>query len=112
MNNSKTKYIYGIHTISNIINSDASVKRLKGKDRPINKQEHRKMMIEMLGIADEVVVFNEDTPMQLIKEVRPDIIVKGGDYEEKDVVGHEIAHVEIFPTVEGYSTTSIIENTK
>ena len=94
------------------INSDASVKRLKGKDRPINKQEHRKMMIEMLGIADEVVVFNEDTPMQLIKEVRPDIIVKGGDYEEKDVVGHEIAHVEIFPTVEGYSTTSIIENTK
>ena len=92
------------------INSDASVKRLKGKDRPINKQEHRKMMIEMLGIADEVVIFNEDTPMQLIKKLRPDIIVKGGDYEEKDVVGHEIAHIIIFPTVEGYSTTSIIEN--
>ena len=69
-------------------------------------------MLEMLGIADVVTIFDDDTPMQLIKELRPNIIVKGGDYEIDEVVGHEIAHVEIFPTVEGYSTTRIIEETK
>tara|TARA_Y100001970_G_C14244627_1_gene867230 strand:+ start:3064 stop:4353 length:1290 start_codon:yes stop_codon:yes gene_type:complete len=94
------------------INSDASVKRLKGKDRPINKQEHRKMMLEMLGVADEVIIFDQDTPMQIIKNLRPNIIVKGGDYQVEDVVGHEIAHVEIFPTVRGYSTTDIIAKSK
>ena len=92
------------------INSDASVKRLKGKTRPINSQETRKETLEQLGIVDEVIIFDEDTPYEIIKEVKPNIIVKGGDYTVETVVGNDLAEVAIFPKVEGYSTTQIIKD--
>lgn len=92
------------------INSDASVKRLKGNNRPINNQDMRKYVLEQLSFVDEVIIFDEDTPLDLIKQVKPSIIVKGGDYTIEDVVGHDIVDkVEIFPIEVGYSTTTIIE---
>jgi len=91
------------------INSDASVKRLKGETRPINNQMKRISQLEILPWVDQVVVFNEDTPYELIKELKPHVIVKGGDYTIETVVGHDLADVHLVQTVEGYSTTSIIE---
>ena len=91
------------------INSDNSVKRLKGETRPINDEFKRKEQLEQLGFIDEVVIFDGDTPIDEITKIRPDIIVKGGDYTVETVVGHKIAKVEIFPIVEGYSTTETIE---
>ena len=94
------------------INSDSSVKRLKGDLRPINDQEKRKAQLLELGFIDDVVIFEEDTPYEAIKEIRPDVIVKGGDYTVEQVVGNDIAKVEIFPTFKDYSTTKIIESMK
>jgi D-beta-D-heptose 7-phosphate kinase/D-beta-D-heptose 1-phosphate adenosyltransferase len=94
------------------INSDDSVKRLKGKSRPVNPQHVRKEQLEMLSWVDEVIVFNEDTPYELIKKLNPDMIVKGGDYTVETVVGHNLAPVKIIPTVEGFSTSNIIEKSK
>ena len=94
------------------INSDASVKRLKGNDRPINNTDQRVKQISMLPWVDEVHVFDQDTPYELIKYIQPNKIVKGGDYTVETVVGHDLAEVHLIPTVEGYSTTSIIENSK
>ena len=94
------------------INSDSSVKRLKGDLRPINDQNTRKEALLELGFVDDVVIFEEDTPYEVIKEIQPDVIVKGGDYTVEQVVGNDIAKVEIFPTVEGYSTTKTIERMK
>ena len=91
------------------LNSDASVARLKGPDRPINKQEDRKYVLENLGCVDQVIIFDEDTPYQLIKKIKPDIITKGGDYQSYDVVGNDLAEVVIIPFVDGYSTTGILE---
>jgi len=92
------------------INSDESVKKLKGPSRPINNQEDRKFLLESLACVDEVIVFDEETPLNLIKQIKPDIIVKGGDYSISEVVGHNLAKVIIFETVDGYSTTKIAEN--
>lgn len=92
------------------INSDNSVRNLKGESRPINKAQDRKFFLESLSCVDEVIVFDEETPLELIKNVKPDIIVKGGDYSVEDVVGHNLAKVIIFDTVNGYSTTNIIKN--
>jgi D-beta-D-heptose 7-phosphate kinase/D-beta-D-heptose 1-phosphate adenosyltransferase len=94
------------------INSDDSVKRLKGKDRPINNQLKRISQLEILPWVDKVVVFDEDTPYELIKDLKPHVIVKGGDYTVEQVVGHDLAEVHLVPTVEGYSTTNIIEASK
>ena len=94
------------------INSDASVKRLKGETRPINNQMKRVSQLEILPWVDQVVVFDEDTPYELIKKLKPHVIVKGGDYTVEQVVGHDLADVHLVPTVEGYSTTSIIEASK
>jgi len=91
------------------INSDASVKRLKGDNRPINNANVRKQSLETLPWVSEVIIFDEDTPLQTIKTIEPNIIVKGGDYTIKTVVGHEIANVVIFPTIKGHSTTKIID---
>ena len=90
------------------INNDASVKRLKGETRPINDVNERKAQLETLPWVDQVVVFEEDTPLNKIKEYQPDIIVKGGDYSFETVVGNGLAEVKIFPTVEGVSTTKTI----
>ena len=91
------------------INSDASVKRLKGDLRPINDQNTRKELLLELGFVDDVIIFDQDTPLEAMTVLEPDIIVKGGDYTFDTVVGNHLADVVIFPTVEGHSTTSIIK---
>jgi len=91
------------------INSDKSVKRLKGQNRPINKQEDRKELLKALRCVDQVFVFEEDTPYNLIKRLHPDVIVKGGDYKKEEVVGSDLTSVEIFNYLEGYSTTKILQ---
>lgn len=99
------------------LNSDASVQRLKGPTRPVNNAESRAILIAHLAIVDMVVVFEEDTPLSLIKALMPDILVKGGDYTLDQIVGAKevIAgggQVIINPIVEGFSTTGIIEKIK
>lgn len=90
------------------INSDSSIKRLKGYRRPIIPEDERYTIIAELKCVDEAIMFDEDTPYELIKKVNPDIIVKGGDYKPEDVVGHDLAEVRIIPLVEGKSTSNII----
>lgn len=91
------------------VNTDCSVKRLKGEARPINNETDRKIMLESLDFVDEVILFDEDTPLELIQRVRPDIITKGGDYTVDTVVGNKLADVVIIPTVKYYSTTNTIQ---
>ena len=91
------------------VNSDASIKRLKGDDRPFFAQQDRVFMLKACKFVDEVFVFSEDTPYNLIKKIKPDIIVKGGDYKIEEVVGNDLADIKIFNYLEGYSTTSILD---
>lgn len=92
------------------LNSDSSVKKLKGESRPVNDQESRKLLLESLRFVDEVIIFEEETPELLIEKIRPDILVKGGDYSADKVVGKQYAKkVVIFPYVDGKSTTNAIE---
>jgi rfaE bifunctional protein nucleotidyltransferase chain/domain len=93
------------------LNSDASVNRLKGPERPINREQDRKLLLESIRYVDKVIIFSEDTPLNLIKRVNPDIIVKGGDYAKEDVIGSEHAKVMLFDFVDGYSTTKIAQRT-
>lgn len=95
------------------INSDASTKRLKGDSRPVNDEQARATVMASLVIVDAVVLFEEDTPLELIKALMPDVLVKGGDYTEEQIVGAKEVKanggkVVINPIVEGYSTTGII----
>ena len=99
------------------LNSDASVKRLKGPERPINSTDSRAVILANLVLVDAVVVFEEDTPLELISALLPDVLVKGGDYTIDTIVGAKeiIANggkVIINPIVEGFSTTNIIEKIK
>jgi rfaE bifunctional protein nucleotidyltransferase chain/domain len=96
------------------LNSDASVRRLKGEGRPLLPQDSRARMLAALGFVDAVVLFEEDTPIRLIRAVMPDVLVKGGDYVAESVVGYEDVtgaggEVRILPFLEGYSTTALIE---
>jgi rfaE bifunctional protein nucleotidyltransferase chain/domain len=106
------KHCKGLGYVIVGMNSDESVKRLKGAERPFFNQEDRKFMLESLKFVDEVFVFDEDTPYNLIKTCEPDIIVKGGDYKPTEVVGNDLAQVVIFNFIGGYSTTKIIEGDK
>ena len=95
------------------INSDRSVKCLKGESRPIVGESERAYVLAALSVVDAVVIFDQDTPLQLIEALRPDVIVKGGDYTEDTVVGaREVqswgGRVKIVPIVEGFSTTKLI----
>tara|TARA_Y100001938_G_scaffold136536_1_gene199560 strand:+ start:483 stop:875 length:393 start_codon:yes stop_codon:yes gene_type:complete len=92
------------------LNSDDSIRRLKGEGRPINTLKDRKMMLEELRCVDKVIVFEEDTPYSLIQSLNPDIIVKGGDYTPEQVVGKDLAEVVIFGTIDGYSSTKTIKS--
>ena len=92
------------------LNSDSSVKRLKGDSRPIQNQEDRKAILEAIRWVDEVVLFEEPTPINLIKRLKPEIIVKGGDYTPDQVVGNNLAEVRIFELVDGLSTTKTVKN--
>ena len=86
------------------------MKRLKGESRPINNEEDRAYILSALECIDYVVIFDEDTPYELIKEVEPDILVKGADYEGKEVVGSDIAkQTKLVEFVDGKSTTKTIE---
>jgi D-beta-D-heptose 7-phosphate kinase/D-beta-D-heptose 1-phosphate adenosyltransferase len=93
------------------VNSDSSVKRLKGDGRPFNHQNDRQFILKSLKFVDEVVIFEEDTPINLIRNIQPDIIVKGGDYKKEEVIGNDICDVRIFDYIEGYSTSKIIKGT-
>ena len=95
------------------LNSDASVRRLKGEKRPINSEIDRAIVISELKSVDYVVIFEEDTPQEIISLIVPNKLVKGGDYKKEDVVGKEIVEgnggeVVIIPFVDGKSTTNII----
>lgn len=95
------------------LNSDSSIKRLKGEDRPINNQADRKFFLENLKSIDFVEIFEEDTPYELIKAVLPDVLVKGGDWTPEQIVGSDVVlanggEVKSLLFKEGYSTTSII----
>jgi rfaE bifunctional protein nucleotidyltransferase chain/domain len=99
------------------LNSDASVKRLKGPTRPINAELDRKYVLENLKCVDHVEIFESDTPFDLIKSLMPDLLVKGGDWKIEQIVGSDIVmanggQVLSLNFVDGYSTTSIIEKSK
>lgn len=95
------------------LNSDESVRRLKGPSRPINTQEDRARVLSALRCVDHVIVFEDDTPLAVITALIPDVLVKGGDYTRDTVVGADVVEqhggsVVIIPLLEGRSTTSII----
>lgn len=105
------KYCKSIgHLVVVGLNSDNSISRLKGPNRPINSQEDRKVMLESIKYVDKVFIFDELTPLNLIKQIKPNVIVKGGDYTQDEVVGNKLAEVRIFNYVEGYSTTKTIQD--
>ena len=91
------------------INSDSSVKKLKGEQRPFFSEEDRKFMLESCKYVDKVVIFQDTDPYKLINATMPDIIVKGGDYKKEDVVGFDLAEVVIFNYIDGYSTSKVLE---
>ena len=96
------------------VNSNSSVKKLKGESRPVNDEQSRALLLASLIMVDAVVIFEEQTPLELIKIIKPDVLVKGGDYTMDTIVGaSEVMQnggkVEIFPIEEGFSTTGIIE---
>lgn len=94
------------------INSDDSVSRLKGSNRPINCLSDRILMLESLKFVDEVVPFSEDDPYELIKRIKPDVLVKGGDYKNKRIVGSDLVNeVILINFTEGYSTTNFLKRT-
>jgi D-beta-D-heptose 7-phosphate kinase / D-beta-D-heptose 1-phosphate adenosyltransferase len=95
------------------LNSDRSVRALKGPGRPIVGQEDRKRLLEALWCVFEVRIFDEDTPIELVKEIRPDVLVKGADWQGKVVVGAEYAgRVAFAPLVQGLSTSDIVRRIK
>lgn len=96
------------------VNSDASVKRLKGESRPVNDERARALILASLIMVDAVVIFDEDTPLELIKSIKPDVLIKGGDYTVDSIVGAkevmaENGKVEIIPLEQGFSTSGIID---
>ncbi len=99
------------------VNTDQSVRMLKGVDRPVNDEYSRLRMLAALGFVDAVTLFDEDTPLNLIKRVLPDILVKGNDYNISNIVGADVVlqsggKVETIDLVDGFSTTGIIEKLK
>jgi len=99
------------------LNSDASVTRLKGAGRPVNNQEARAEVLGALAFVDYIIVFEEETPLDLITALQPDLLVKGGDYNAEDIIGYEEVtsrggSVVTIPLLEGYSSTLIIQKSK
>ena len=97
------------------LNADASVKRLKGESRPVNNENSRALLLASLLMTDAIILFNEDTPLNLICSILPDVLVKGGDYTVEQIAGAKEVlanggEVKIVPIVEGFSTTGIIES--
>lgn len=95
------------------LNSDASVKRLKGESRPVNAQQSRAILLASNMLTDAIVVFEEDTPEKLIHAIKPDVLVKGGDWQKSDIVGANFVEsyggtVTTIPYLQGFSTTGIL----
>jgi len=102
------------HALVVALNADASVKKLKGEDRPVNDQDSRALIMASLMMVDAVIIFEEETPLEIIKTIMPDVIVKGGDYTVEQVVGaieviENGGRVVINPILEGFSTSSLIK---
>lgn len=102
-----TKLIVGLNT-------DLSVKRLKGESRPVNDEQARALLLSSLLFVDQVVLFAEDTPLELIRYIQPDVLVKGKDYEPEKIVGYDIVkakngEIVTIDLTEGFSTTSILK---
>jgi rfaE bifunctional protein nucleotidyltransferase chain/domain len=96
------------------LNTDDSVKRIKGPSRPVQDEESRALILASLHFVDYVILFDEDTPYNLIKRIQPDVLVKGADYKPEDIVGYDIVtakggQVVTIDFVEGYSTTNVIK---
>lgn len=96
------------------LNSDASVRRIKGPSRPVRSESERAIVLAALAMVDAVVLFEQDTPQELIVALRPDVLVKGGDYTEGTIVGADVVkagggRVVVIPLTPGQSTTSIVE---
>jgi len=96
------------------LNSDESVRRLKGANRPLMNEEDRAFVLSRLEAVDMVCIFDQDTPFELIKKVRPDVLVKGGDYKLDEIVGRDLVEADggkviTIPLVEGRSTSTLIE---
>ena len=96
------------------LNSDSSVAKLKGEGKPITKQDDRSAILASIFYVNAVIIFQEDTPLDLIKTIKPEVLVKGGDYNADEIVGSKEVKanggtVEIIPFLEGYSTTAIID---
>ena len=99
------------------LNTDNSVKRLKGAERPINNEYSRALLLAAFEFTDMIILFEEDTPYELIKSVQPDILVKGNDYKAENIVGYDIlkakgGEVKTLDFIDGFSSTSIIEKIK
>jgi rfaE bifunctional protein nucleotidyltransferase chain/domain len=99
------------------LNSDKSIQKLKGKDRPIIDEQSRAILLAAFSFVDAIVLFSEDTPLKLISTLVPDVLAKGGDYEIETIVGHEIVQqnggkVKLVPFVDGFSSTTIIDKIK
>ncbi|MEG1497954.1 MAG: D-glycero-beta-D-manno-heptose 1-phosphate adenylyltransferase [Bacteroidales bacterium] len=112
------EYLYKAAELGTILvvglNSDASVSRLKGKQRPIQNQLSRATVLAGLECVDMVAIFEEDTPISLVKQVHPNFLVKGGDYKPEDIVGYQTVksyggEILTIPFVEGFSTSSILQ---
>jgi rfaE bifunctional protein nucleotidyltransferase chain/domain len=99
------------------LNSDDSVRKIKGINRPINDEKSRAKILASLGFVSAVILFDEDTPYNLIKFVQPDVLIKGSDYKPEDIVGYDIVKakggvIETIDFLPGYSTSSIIDKIK
>ncbi len=99
------------------LNTDKSVRKIKGKERPVQDEQSRALILASLSFIDYIVLFDEETPYNLINLVQPDILVKGADYKPEDIVGYDIlkskgGEVKTLDFVDGYSTSSIIEKIK
>jgi D-beta-D-heptose 7-phosphate kinase/D-beta-D-heptose 1-phosphate adenosyltransferase len=112
------EYLYAARALGDALvvglNTDASVRRLKGEGRPLNRELDRASVLAGLGCIDAVTLFDEDTPAALIEELLPDVLVKGGDYRPEDVVGRELVEAAggrlvIVPLIRGHSTTAILQ---
>ncbi|MCK4653023.1 MAG: D-glycero-beta-D-manno-heptose 1-phosphate adenylyltransferase [Candidatus Cloacimonetes bacterium] len=115
------KYLYEASKLGDILiiglNSDESVKKLKGKNRPINSELDRATVLKSLFMVNYVVIFQEDTPYKLIEHIKPDVLVKGGDWKPEEIVGSDIVTrnggiVKSLTFKEGFSTTDLIEKIK
>ena len=96
------------------LNSDASIKKIKGENRPINDQNSRAILLSCLQLVDAVILFDDETPLSLIQLIEPDVLVKGGDYTSENIVGSKEVlknggRVKIIPVLEGFSSTAIIQ---